>query len=313
MDVYRALHADVPHMLFAVTHQAGSAVTAEEYERVAVALLGSIREQAQEAGEELHHWLERQYSEQAGETARKLQMLGLLPTDVDLERIQQALAHDYMRLGNRLGSSSMVGLQGSGEEVFSEQIPGDPELAERVARGREYLSSLGFRPGQSVLHESWLLFRGSIHYDILEHMARHRLGIYKGTYGDLLRLVERVSFGTYNLVYQLGEDLTVLQPSGVEAQEVTFAFSKDAAHYSPFRQEVSGLMEHIAGQINLPHASFWQRKLGLGTGKEFVLRLRLPSGEAPLKEAISAIANSGRVGEETIAKRGKLLLGTRVM
>ncbi len=43
-----------------------------------------------------------------------------------------------------------------------------------------------------------------------------------------------------------------------------------------------------------------------------MLRLRLPAGEASLLEVISVIANAGRVGKETIVKRGKLLLGKRV-
>jgi len=72
-------------------------------------------------------------------------------------------------------------------------------------------------------------------------------------------------------------------------------------------------MEDVGEQTNLIHASFWQRKLGLGTGKEFVLRLRLPLGEEPLQEVISVIANAGRVGKETIVKHGKLMLGKRVV
>jgi hypothetical protein len=72
-------------------------------------------------------------------------------------------------------------------------------------------------------------------------------------------------------------------------------------------------MEQVGEQINLIHASFWQRKLGLGTGKEFVLRLRLPAGEAALREVIEVIAGAGRVGKETIVKRGKMLLGRRVL
>ena len=72
-------------------------------------------------------------------------------------------------------------------------------------------------------------------------------------------------------------------------------------------------MEQIGQQINLPHVSFWQRKLGLGTGKEFVLRLRLPASEDALREAIVAIADAGRVGKETIIKRGKMVLGRRVL
>jgi hypothetical protein len=43
-----------------------------------------------------------------------------------------------------------------------------------------------------------------------------------------------------------------------------------------------------------------------------VLRFRLLAGEAPLLEVISVITDAGRVGKETIVKRGKLLLGKRV-
>jgi len=79
-------------------------------------------------------------------------------------------------------------------------------------------------------------------------------------------------------------------------QEVTFAFSKGPVHYSDFRQAVSALMEQAGEQTPLIHASFWQRKLGLGTGKEFVLRLRLPAGEEALREVLGVIAGAGRVG-----------------
>ena len=226
--------------------------------------------------------------------------------------VQQILERDYSRLGSRIGSETVLGLQGSAEETFSEETPTDPDLAKRIIDGREYLASLGFKPGQGPLHEAWLLFRGSIHYDVMEHIVRDRLGIYRGSHGAHIENIARTSFGTYNLIYQLGESLTADLVGDVPTQEVTFAFSKGPIRYSDFRHEVSALMEHIAEQINVIHASFWQRKLGLGTGKEFVLRLRLPMGEEPLREVMSVIAGAGRVGKETIVKRGKLMLGKRV-
>lgn len=314
MDVYRALKVDVPQVLFTVLHQAAPAVTSDEYMRAVMALQSSIREQDEEIGEALRRWLEQHYSEQAEEMARKLQMLGLLSADADLERVQQALLRDYTRLGNRIGAASMLGMQGAGEEVFSTEMPADPDLATRIADGREYLTSLGFRPGQGAIHKSWLLCRGSIHYDIIEHIVRERLGIVG--IGDQMRLVGYTAFSAYNLVYELGEGLTADRQAAVETvvtQEVTIAFSKGTMHDSPFRQEVSALMEHLAEQIDLLHASFWQRKLGLGTGKEFVLRLRLPVGEAAVKEAISVISHAGGAGREAIVEGGKLLLGTRVI
>ena len=147
----------------------------------------------------------------------------------------------------------------------------------------------------------------------MEHIVRDRMGIYIGSHGAHIENVGRTSFGTYNLVYQLGEALTADLAGDVATQEVTFAFSKGPIHYRDFRQEVSALMEDMGGQINLIHTSFWQRKLGLGTGKEFVLRLRLPEGEDQLREVIGVIAGAGRVGKETIVKRGKLMMGRRVL
>lgn len=147
-----------------------------------------------------------------------------------------------------------------------------------------------------------------------EHPLRLlNLKTYRGSHGEHIQNVARTSFGTYNLVYQVGESLAADLARDATYQEVTFAFSKGPTQYSPFRQEVSALLEHVAAQVHLLHASLWQRKLGLGTGKEFVLRLRLPAGEETLRELISAIAGSGRIGKETIVKRGKLLLGIRVL
>ena len=313
MDVYRALNADVPQLLFTVLHQSGPTVSDEDFTRTVTALQMDIRKQVLEVGEGLHQWLVQQYSQQAEETVRKLQRLGMLSEHADVGEVQQILERDYGRLGNRIGSETLLGMQGSAEETFSEETPTDPDLAKRIADGREYLVSLGFKPGQGPLHETWLLFRGSIHYDVMEHIVRDRMGIYVGSHGAHIEHVGRTSFGTYNLIYQLGEALTADLTHEFTTQEVTFAFSKGPIHYSDFRQEVSALMEHVGDETNLIHASFWQRKLGLGTGKEFVLRLRLAAGEAPLQEIIGMIAGAGRVGKETIVKRGKLMLGRRVL
>src|SRR5216683_2913676 len=293
-------------------HQSGPSISDEDFTRTVTALQMDLRRQAQQVGEELHRWLQQQYAQQAGETLEKLQRLSLLSEHANLQQVQEILARDNQRLGMRVGTASLLGMQGSAEETFSEEAPADPDLAKRFADGREYLASLGFKPGQGPLHETWLLFRGSIHYDVMEQIVRDRMGIYTGSHGDHIENVGRTSFGTYNLVYQLGEALTADLANDAVTQEVTFAFSKGPIQYSPFRQEVSALMEHVGEQTNLIHASFWQRKLGLGTGKEFVLRLRLLAGEDSLREVIGVIAAAGRVGKETIIKRGKLVLGRRV-
>jgi hypothetical protein len=313
MDVYRALNADVPQLLFTVLHQAGSTISDEEFTRTVTALQMDINKQVHEVSERLHLWLTQQYSQQAEETLQKLQRLGALSQQVDVGEILHILEKDFSRLGSRVGTQNVLGLQGSAEETFSEALINDHDLAKRVTDGREYLASLGFKPGQGPMHETWLLFRGSIHYDIMEHIVRDRMGIYRGSHGAHIENIARTSFGTYNLIYQLGEGLTAELGGEAFSQEVTFAFSKGPVHYSDFRQGVSALMEHVGEQLSLIHASFWQRKLGLGTGKEFVLRLRVPEGEEAVREVIAAIADTGRAGRDTIVKRGKMLLGRRVL
>jgi len=313
MDVYRALNADVPELLFTVLHQARPVVADEDYLRTVTALHMDIRQQASEVSEALRQWSQLQYARQAEETVQKLQRRNLLAEHANLAQVQATLDEGYQRLGNRIGSTSVIGLQGSAEEVYSNALPADPTLARRVTAGYEYLASLGFKPGQGALQEMWLLFRGSIHYDVMEHIVRDLLRIDHSSPGRHIENVARASLCTYNLVYQVGESLLADLPQDVATQEVSFAFNKGPLQYSSFRQEVAALMEHIAERQSLLHASFWQRKLGLGTGKEFMLRLRLPEGELPLRELIDTLAGAGHVGQETIVERGKLLLGKRVL
>jgi hypothetical protein len=313
MDVYRALNADIPQLLFTVMHQSAPTVSEVEYTRTITALHMEFREQMQAAGQELLQWLQQQYNWQAEETVRKLQRHTLLSDNANIEQVQEILERDFSRLSRRIGSESIMGLQGSAAEVFNNESPLDINLARRVAEGHTYLTSIGLKPGHGVLSESLLLFRGSFHYDLIEHIVRNRMSTYNPNNRDQLESMGHASFGTWNLVYQIGESFTADLTSDTETQEVSFALDKGPIQHGPFRQEVSALMEHVAEQVNLMHASFWQRKLGLGTGKEFALRLRLPLGEAALQEVIGVIADAGHVGKETIVKRGKLLLGKRVL
>lgn len=313
MDVYRALNADVPQILFTVLHQAGPTVSDEEFTRTVTALHMEIGKQMHEMYERLHLWLTQQYSLQAEETLQKLQRLGVLLQEADKGEVRQILEKDFSRLGSRVGSKSILGMEGSAEVIFSEAVFSDPDLVKRVADGREYVISLGFKPGQGPIHETWLLFRGSIHYDVIEHIVRDLMGISIGSYGAHIENVRHSSFGTFNLVYQLGESLTAHLDTDAMTQEITLAFSKGPNHSSDFRHDVSALMEFVAEQIDVIHASFWQRKLGLGAGKEFVLRLRLPMGEESVQEVFRVIDTAGGVGRETIVKRGKLMLGKRVL
>jgi cell fate (sporulation/competence/biofilm development) regulator YmcA (YheA/YmcA/DUF963 family) len=323
MDLYRALNADVPQLLFTVMHQSRPDVTVEDYLRMIVTLHKDVRDQFQAIEEELNLWLQKQYVEQAEEMVRKLQRLALLGEQVDeqqAKRVQEALMLDYRRLSSRIGSQGLVGVQGSGEEIIGEGAPTGSDLASNVAAGHESVSALGFlrgqpdqsgQPGRGALHESWLLFRGSVHYDILEHVLSSRIESFE----QFRESVACVSFGMYELVYQIGEGLTAELRSDSVMQEVTLLFGQGTSQYGSLRQEVAALMEEVSEYEHLLHASFWHRKPALEASREreFVLRLRLSGGEQALQEITRAVAATGEVGEKTIVKEGKMLLGRRVV
>jgi hypothetical protein len=106
MDVYRTLNLAVPQLLFTVLHQAGPTVSEEELTRTVTALHLHIRHQAQEIGEELHRWLEQQYTQRAGETVRQLQRLSALAEQADLEQEQETRL--CCKNGGALGSSASL-------------------------------------------------------------------------------------------------------------------------------------------------------------------------------------------------------------
>lgn len=309
MDLYRALNADVPQLLLTVMHQPAPTVSDEDYQRITLTLHKDMREQFQDIENELNRWLKKHYAEEAEETVRKLQRLAFLSEHADVEQVQEALMRDYSRLGSKVGSLALVGVQGFGEEVMSEEMPADPDLASNVAAAHKHLASMGFQPLEGALHETWLLFRGSVHYDILEHVVRSRLSSFE----TFREGTARISAGIYELVYQIGEGLTAELKDEIVLQEVTVTFGQGKNEDAAFRQEVAALMEEVGENEHVFHASFWQRKPTLDAHHEFVLRMRLTGGEQVLLELMQAIAGTGKIGRKMIVKKGKMMLGRRVL
>jgi hypothetical protein len=301
MDVYRALNADVPHVLFSVLHQPQPGVSPEEYTKAIIALHNEIRAQFQAMNDQIEQWLQKQYIEQAEDTIYKLQRLGAFTEARDMQEVQRLLLREYQRLGNRVGAASLFGLQASGDVIFDADMPTDPSFAQRISEGHTYIASLGFMPGQGALHESWLLVDGSFHYDIFTHLLRQHLD----NYAHLVASVMHASINTYNLIYQIGENLAVTDNGERVTQDVVLAFNHGVMPASTFRQAVAALMEEIAENSHIVHISFWQRQLNLGVGKEFILRVRLPAGAAYVQALLDALT----ARKDALVKESVILLG----
>lgn len=312
MDIYRALNADVPLSLFTVLHQGIPKLSSEEDLQLVTSFHDKVHALASSLDDELQHWQQKQYNDQAEEMMSKLQREGLLAEKVETVLLKETLLRDYQRLGSRIGSHSLVGLLGASEVVLDETMPNDAQLIRLATAGQRYMTSLGFKPRQGIMHETWLLFRGSVHYDIMDHLIRTRTEIYQDNPDKPFKHVHYMTTSTFDLVYQTGEGLTAEPHEDVPMQQVSFAINKGQLPYSIFRHNVAILMEEAGEHALTFHASFWQRKLGLGIGKEFTLRFRLPEGEEHLQSLIEGLSHMGTLGNE-IVKQGAMTVGRRVL
>ena len=312
MDIYRALNADVPLSLFTILHQTAPTLSRVEYEQLVVTLHNDVSTQTESLGNELLKWQQKEYLEQAEEMGRKLRRLGFLSEDVDTAQLQDVLLQDYHRMGSRIGSRALVGILGAAEIILDEGKPIDAELARLATTGQRYLATLGFKPGRGMMHESCLLFRGSVHYDIIEHLVRNRTDLQQGKYDKSLAHILHMAINVYDLVYQTGEGLAAEPNEAVPMQQVAFAMNKGNIPSSLFRLNISNMMEEVGEHVLIFHASFWQRKLGLGIGKEFMLRFRLLEGEEHLHSLIVALQKMGSAGKEVV-DQGALMVGKRIV
>lgn len=151
--------------------------------------------------------------------------------------------------------------------------------------GKKYLTELGFstgRPKRDVF-ESVFLVQGGLNLDIIEHMVRDRIGIYTPVHGKHIGEFDSYSYSVHNLI-----DLAGTLEGGTPKHEIALFISKGEVHYDVFRSALRSKLADVIERFKLPHASLWQRKLGLGSGREFVLRFQ---GNEPdvLMEAISSL------------------------
>jgi len=95
--------------------------------------------------------------------------------------------------------------------------------------------------------------------------------------------------------------------------EAVLWLTKPRMEYAQFRQDLFGFLDTMAGAVGPVRTSLWQRKLGLGAGEEFVLRISDEGGER-IAEAIQWIGTSkaNAALHASLVTHGSLALVERV-
>jgi hypothetical protein len=271
MSIYTALSFDPPIIAYTSLHQARKGVEPAAYSKTMLELHQLLREQSRSVKLLWEETLSTAIAHTATKIRRSLTAYLTTPLKSDEEDIERALRDELRDFLSTVVHNLPVGMLTSSEGRIIVD-GGQPPIPGRVlSRSKSYLRELGFQPHASSppIFSSQFVIQGGENIDVLEHMVRDRIGIYTPTHGKHIREFEGYSYTLYNLVQLHGS----LELSN-QRYESALIFSKGETRYEPFRNGIRELIERMVQRHGLSHVSLWQRKLGLGAGREFVLRVR---------------------------------------
>ncbi|HEY8490602.1 MAG TPA: hypothetical protein VIO14_06385 [Dehalococcoidia bacterium] len=306
MSIYHALGVEPPVILFSVLHQPDGQVDGGQYAARAAGFQRGVRKQDAAIRERTAAWLAAEADRWSEAVARRA-AAELGADGAAQAALAAALRDELLGWAEDLTHLRETGLQASWE-CRTVRVEGASAGAARLLEaGGQYLASLGMASDGPPVHESLFLFRGSVHYDLMEHLVRDRMGIYAGPHGALIQHVARTLFGTFNALDARGE-----RPEAPDGWEVNLPFSKGPIQYGEFRAKLTRAVEALHRRLDGAWASAWQRKLGLGQVREFSLRFVVPRDPAALEAALAAVAEADDYLAEGVVRRGRMLVLERV-
>ena len=271
MSIYSTLSFDAPVMLYATFHQARKGVAANDYINTMKDLHRLLHEQSEEVQRLWKETLNTTMSHTVTKLRRSLSQFLTTPLKSDEDEIERGLSEQLGDFVNQTLHNAPLGLLTSTEARIV--VDGEEtDLPKKMAtKGKSYLKELSFHLGKSSppIFESNFFVHGAANLDIIEHMVRDRIGIYTPVHGKHIKEFEGYSYALYNLIHLHGE-----LKQGEERYEAALFFSKGETRYAPFRNGMVELINRLTQSHSISHASLWQRKLGLGVGREFVFRVR---------------------------------------
>jgi len=273
MSIYSHCGISTPAIAYCITHQSAPKVTREEYGKTLEELHRRIKAESTSIVEGYPRTIHEAALREAQMVKGVLSPFLQTPIQSDPMEVRRILEDSLEKFAGRLVDSSGPGLRYSLEgRAF---VPPSKRTVERrlLQQGKTYLGGLGFgmEKRDPSVHESMFVVEGGSGLDILEHIVRDRLGIYTPTHGKHLLQFQRTSYASYNLLHALGAMPPPAQIHG--CTEAAVFFAKPHVRYGEFREHLTALMNDLAAAVEPDHCSLWQRKLGLGSGVEFVLRV----------------------------------------
>ncbi|MFN0157033.1 MAG: hypothetical protein ACKVRP_03050 [Bacteroidota bacterium] len=289
MGLYSHLSTPIPTIAYCAIHQALPSVPKDEYIKTMKELHRRIAEEAAAIESGYEKAMRETIQRQSQMVRNSLSPFLQTPLHGDKDEVTAIIGDSLDKIKGQLLEGTTPGLSYSYEgRIF---FPTSRRSMEKklLKHGKDHLAGLdlSMKDGAPDTFESVFVVRGGMNLDVLEYIVRDKLGIYATTHGKHIKEFGGYSYAAYNRVYARGEVPAQQSMSGY--LEMAVFFSKPDVKYAPFRSALTGALDKLLAAIPIESVSVWQRKLGLGRGTEFVLRLVSNQPEA-LSECLEWIA-----------------------
>jgi hypothetical protein len=288
MSIYSALSLEVPVIAYSVLHQMKKGIADKDYTKTIRDMHATVRSESDQVTKVWMSHLAEITASSVQTTRGTLSQFLTLPLDTDKKEIYRILEDQIGQLFKQTLPVSKIGVVSSTEGKFLWEHEQSGALQKLQTKGKEYLKKLKFKPSdedQNIFESNYFIESG-LNLDIIEHIIRDRMGIYATAHGQHIRQAEPYAFAAHNLAYLKGS-----LDSAESKYEAAIYFSKGKTQYDPFRKGLFELLDNIQRELTLGHCSVWQRKLGLGAGSEFNMKIRAGDRKT-LKEFIIALTKS---------------------
>jgi hypothetical protein len=304
MSIYRALEFERPAIQYSIIHQPSPAIPARDYQKNMLEMHRTVRA---EAGAASSRWNDyrRDVAERAVQAIRGnlLQFL-TTPLQSDVAEIKRVVTEQMESTISTVIPHGALGPVWSTEGKFDVDPLKTGPLKHATTAGKRLLTELGFKSTKASppVFESTFLVDGGLNLDILEHIVRDRMGIYASLHGKHIREAAAMTFAVHNMVHRRGETGV---PKGMEA---ILLFAKGPMPYDQLRRGLISALDDAWQEQNPSQVALMQRKLGLGKGLEFQLRICAQSraGATEFMDRLLRSSAGGEVGD--ILKNGALLM-----
>ncbi len=262
-----SMKSDGP-VAYVVTHQPKDVRVSEGYLRNIRELHRRVAEEASQRNDALRKTVGEAIGREIQVTYGALTQFLVTPLKSDQLEVKKILEETMGRALDIQGSLSRAGYRESRlSRTVVSRSPVD-SLQPLLDAGKEYYRSFGFHPEIGGIYESDFVLESATGLDFIEHIVRDRMGIYDGPHGRHIQEAGAWTFAAYNIVI---EEATQSEAPRVLAE---LPLSKPASlRYDAFREGIGRLIEQLKELPGVLQIAVWQRKLGLGPGREFLLRI----------------------------------------